>query len=207
MASLDEIGALANDVPAKLSCSLIQINSTLTWLDILNCRLVKVFLMTLSMVEAYDFLRQQNLGVISTVSEEGIPEAAFINYGVTEHLELILETLQTSRKYKNLYRNPNVAMAIVTELGKECHTCQYEGIVSWPTEAALPGLLDIYFAARPEGLLHRGWPHLVYLQIRPTWIRISNYDLLNWKVRELDLRGSAIEIDPIALISLPPPPE
>ncbi|MDA8093463.1 MAG: pyridoxamine 5'-phosphate oxidase family protein [Betaproteobacteria bacterium] len=162
--------------------------------------------MTLPVAEAYDFLKQQNLGVISTVSEQGTPEAALVNYGVTENLELILETLQTSRKYKNLYRNPNMAMVVGT--GKECLTCQYEGVVSWPTDAALPGLLDIYFAARPEGLLHRGWPDLVYLHVRPTWIRISKYDLMNWQVRELDLRSLASgTAQAVASKPLPPPPE
>ena len=158
--------------------------------------------MTLSKTEAYDFLKRQNLGVISTISEHAAPEAALINYGVTEDLELIFETLQTSRKYRNLYRNPKMAM--VMGVGKDCLTCQYEGAVSWPSEAALPGLLDLYFAARPEGLQHRGWPDLVYLQVRPTWIRISNYDLLNWQVRELDLRDAAA--DPEAIAPLPPPP-
>ncbi|MDE2466304.1 MAG: pyridoxamine 5'-phosphate oxidase family protein [Alphaproteobacteria bacterium] len=162
--------------------------------------------MTLSIVEVYNFLGRRNLGVISTVSEQGTPEAALINYGVTEHLELILETLQTSRKYKNLYRNPNMAMVVGT--GKECLTCQYEGVVSWPSDAALPGLLDIYFAARPEGLLHRGWPDLVYLLVRPIWIRISNYDLMDWKVQELDLQDLPTETDQMsASVALPPPPE
>ena len=142
--------------------------------------------MTLSIAEAYDFPSRQNLGVISTVSEHGTPEAALVNYGMTESLELILETLQTSRKYKNLYRNPDMAMVMGT--GKECLTCQYEGVMSWPSDAALRGLLDVYFVARPEGLLRRSWPDLVYLLVRPTWIRISNYDLMNWHVRELDLR-------------------
>lgn len=162
--------------------------------------------MTLSRAEAYDFLRRQNLGVISTVSEQGIPEAALVNYGVTESLELILETLQSSRKYKNLYRNPHAALAM--GLGKECLTCQYEGVVRWPSDATLPGLLDVYFTARPEGLLHRGWPDLVYVVVKPSWIRISNYDLMNWNVRELDLRASPIETDQtVASTPLPPPPE
>ena len=162
--------------------------------------------MALTIAEAYEFLRQQNLGVISTVSEQGTLEAALVNYGVTEDLDLILETLHTSRKYRNLCRNPHMAMVVGT--GKECLTCQYEGVVSWPSDAALPGLLDVYFAARPEGLLHRGWPDLVYLHVRPTWIRISNYDLMHWNVRELDLQDLAPEADQaVALMPPPPPPE
>lgn len=158
----------------------------------------------LSKTEAFDFLRRQNLGVISTISEQGRPEAALINYGVTKDLELIFETLQTSRKYRNIFGNPAVAMVI--GFGKECLTCQYEGIACWPSEAALPELLDVYFAARPEGLLHRGWPGLAYIQVRPTWIRLSNYDLLDWKVREIALSSAGVG-QKIAGMRLPPPPE
>ena len=156
--------------------------------------------MTLPAAEAYEFLKRQNIGVISTVSEQGVPEAALVNYGVTESLELILETLQTSRKFRNLHHNPQMAM--VMGVGKDCLTCQYEGIAGWPAQAALPGLLDIYFAARPEALQHRGWPDLVYLHVRPVWIRISNYDLMHWNVKELRLNGPAARA---ASIPLPPP--
>jgi len=157
--------------------------------------------MTLSTAEAYDFLARHRLAVMSTVSEHGVPEAALINYGVTKDLEIIFETLQTSRKFRNLCSNPKVAM--VMGWGRECLTCQYEGVVGLPSENALPSLLEIYFAARPEGRGHRGWPDLVYLCAKPTWVRLSNYDLMNWNIKELDLRGAGT----VRLLPLPLPPE
>jgi len=146
----------------------------------------------LSPQKAFSFLSGQGLAVMSTVSPHAEPEAALINYGVTNDLELIFETLQTSRKYANLARNPRTALVINGENGSEgtWETCQYEGIVDRPDEFALEPYLDIYFAARPEGRQHRGWPDLVYLRIRPTWIRVSNYSR-NWKVEELDWRDRA----------------
>jgi len=136
---------------------------------------------------AYEFLTRGNLAVMSTVSENGEPEAALINYGVTRELELIFETLQTSRKYENLRFNPHAALVMGFE--NECETCQYEGIVDRPDEYELPPLLETYFAARPDALAHRGWPDLIYLRIRPCWLRISNYSL-HWRVEEIDLRKS-----------------
>ena len=140
--------------------------------------------MTLNPKRAFAFLRRQNVAVISTVSENGLPEAALINYGVTKDLELVLETLQTSRKYINLHRNPNAALVMGWQ--NECETCQYQGIADEPDASILPPLLDVYFAARPEALAHRDWPDLTYLRIRPRWIRISNYGR-TWKVEELQL--------------------
>ena len=150
----------------------------------------------------FQFLGKRNLAVISTVSERGEPEAALINYGVTSDLELIFETLRTSRKYANLYRNPRAALVMGFE--GECETCQYEGIVDSPDERALKPLLDTYFHARPEALGHRDWPDLVYLRVRPIWIRMSNYGR-DWDVEELSLEKS----DSIGGFgsSLPRPPE
>jgi pyridoxine/pyridoxamine 5'-phosphate oxidase len=154
----------------------------------------------LSRQKAYQFLGARNLAVMSTVTESGEPEAALINYAVTRDLELIFETLQTSRKYANLCRSPKAAL--VMGFAGECETCQYEGIVDRPDEYLMQPLLETYFAARPEGLEHRGWPNLIYLRIRPTWIRISNYSR-NWKVEELDLRNRADELRTHTLLPLP----
>lgn len=142
--------------------------------------------MALTSERIYEFLSGRNLAVISTVSTPGLPEAALINYGVTRDLELVLATLQTSRKFANLLLNSHAALVMGWE--KECETCQYEGIVDRPDELALPALLETYFAARPEGLSHRGWPDLTYLRVRPRWIRLSKYDGFSWAAEELAFR-------------------
>lgn len=140
--------------------------------------------------QVYDFLNRSNLAVISTVAETNLPEAALINYGVTRDLELVFETLQTSRKCANIARNPHVAL--VMGFSGECISCQYEGVVDKPDARDLRSLLPIYFKARPEGLGHRDWPGLIYLRVRPRWIRISSYGPgLNWNVDEWRCRGEA----------------
>ncbi len=140
--------------------------------------------MALNCKQAYEFLSRSNRTVISTTTAQGLPEAALINYGVTRDLELVFETLQTSRKYANLMRDPHAALVMGFE--SECRTCQYEGIVDRPDASELPALLRIYFKARPEARGHRDWPDLVYLRVRPTWLRISSYGPgLDWEVDEL----------------------
>ena len=112
-----------------------------------------------------------------------MPEGALINYGVTEGLELVFETLRTSRKYRNLQSNPHAAFVMGWQ--NECLSCQYDGVVDELSERGAESLLDIYFAARPEGLGHRDWPNLTYLRARPRWVRISNYNLTAWNVEEI----------------------
>jgi pyridoxine/pyridoxamine 5'-phosphate oxidase len=128
----------------------------------------------------YDFLKPHRYGVISTMSENGAPEAALIGIAATPELDLVFETLNTSRKYRNLQRNPQVALVIGWDDEK---TLQYEGTAGEPEEADWDALKDIYYAARPENRDHEGWPGLTYIRVRPRWIRISNY-AMPWSVEE-----------------------
>ena len=67
--------------------------------------------------EIYAFLRGHRLAVISSVSPAAAPQAALIGIAVTEALDIIFDTLSTSRKYANLRADPRVA------LGKPSKPC------------------------------------------------------------------------------------
>lgn len=136
--------------------------------------------MSLSKAEAFQFLKSATFGAIATVSRDGSPEAALVNIAATEDLELIFETIQTTRKCINLRRNPRVA--IVAWRGDE--TLQCEGMADEPDEHARAPLLESYFARQPEALGHCGWPGLTYFRVRPHWIRLSRYGT-TFSVREL----------------------
>ncbi|WP_082077265.1 pyridoxamine 5'-phosphate oxidase family protein [Bradyrhizobium sp. LTSPM299] len=47
------------------------------------------------------FLRKHRLAVVSTV-HDGAPQAAVVGIAVTDELEIIFDTLTTSRKFTNL---------------------------------------------------------------------------------------------------------
>jgi hypothetical protein len=138
--------------------------------------------LSLSRKDAYDFLSTARLAALSTISGDGKPESALVNVAVTPELELIFETIQTTRKCVNLRRDPRVAF--VCWHGDE--TLQYEGIADEPDAYALQSLLDIFFAACPDALAHRDWPGLTYFRVRPRWIRLSRYGA-SWSVKELSL--------------------
>jgi uncharacterized pyridoxamine 5'-phosphate oxidase family protein len=136
---------------------------------------------SLTRKSAYEFLKTCPFGAIATVGAAKGPEAALVNIAVTEDLELVFETLQTTRKCLNLRRDPRVA--IVT--WKENETLQFEGVADEPDEFARDALLETYFAARPDARAHVGWPDLVYMRVKPRWIRLSYYFGTSWRVEEL----------------------
>jgi pyridoxine/pyridoxamine 5'-phosphate oxidase len=127
-----------------------------------------------------EFIRAHGLGVVSTNSATGAPEAALVNIAVTEDLELIFYALQDTRKCVNLRRDPRVAVVIGWDDEK---TLQYEGTADEPRNEELVRLKKIYGASRPDAQFQMAWPGVTYFRVRPSWIRLSDYGS-PWSVEE-----------------------
>lgn len=128
--------------------------------------------MAVSKQELYDFIKARSLAVLATVSGDGAPEAALVGIAVTPDLELIFDTLDATRKFPNLMRDPRIAFVIGWD-GEE--TLQYEGVADQPEGEELERLKDIYFAAIPDGRDRQDWPGLTYVRVKPRWVRFSSY--------------------------------
>jgi len=135
--------------------------------------------------EIFAFLKKTPYGVVSTVHEDGAPEAALISLAVTPELDVVFETLNTARKYLNAMRDPRVAVVIG---GREDKTVQIEGLADEPVEAELERLKAAYYAECASNEGHRGWPGMTYLRVKPRWIRYSDY-AMPWSVEEYSLRS------------------
>jgi len=122
------------------------------------------------------FLRGHKLAVQSSVSERGTPQAAVVGFVVTDQLEIFFDTLDTTRKVRNLRRNPNIAFVIGGLLAGDERTVQYEGVADEPTGPELDRLKEFYFATFPDGRQRQSWPGLIYIRARPMWIRYSDYN-------------------------------
>lgn len=115
---------------------------------------------------------QNKLAVFSSIASSG-PQSALVGIAVTPDLEVIFDTVKHSRKYPNLVADPRCSLVIGTTSGT---TVQYEGIAREVTEAAeLTRLKETYFAAFPDGPSRESWPGIVYIAVKPTWIRYSDY--------------------------------
>lgn len=120
----------------------------------------------------YDFISHSKYAVLATVNEDNEPEAATVGIAVSEDLHIIFDTLDTSRKFRNLLSNPKVALVIT--IGEE--TVQYEGQASLHTPAGdTDAMLGIYLAAFPDGRKRQSDPSTVYFTVKPGWIRFSSF--------------------------------
>jgi pyridoxine/pyridoxamine 5'-phosphate oxidase len=111
----------------------------------------------------FEFLSSQRLGVLGTIAPDGSPQSALIGIAVTDRLEIVFDTLRTTRKYRNLVSNP--AASFVVGWAGEI-TVQYEGEAREPVGAELAAYQATYF---------KTWPDITHFVIRPKWVRYSDY--------------------------------
>jgi general stress protein 26 len=123
-----------------------------------------------------EFLRLHRLAVQTSVSAAGAPQAAIVGFAATDQFEIVFDTLRTTRKAQNLRLTPRVALVIGGWVPNDERTVQYEGEADEPAGAELDRLKQVYFAAYPDGPSRAGWPGLIYVRVRPTWIRYSDYN-------------------------------
>jgi general stress protein 26 len=123
--------------------------------------------------EVYEFMNKERLAVLSTVTGDGQPQSALMGMAVTPQLEIIFDTVKSSRKYPNLKKNPRVAWVVgcTTEI-----TVQYEGVAEELAGEELAKYKKTYFAAFPDGPVRESWPGITYFVVRPTWVRYCDYN-------------------------------
>jgi hypothetical protein len=91
---------------------------------------------------------------------------------VSDDLEIVFDTLKTTRKYQNFERRPQIALVIGWD---DARTAQIEGIADEPTGSEGERMRQVYFAAYPDGVERLAWPGITHIRVRPTWIRYSDF--------------------------------
>ena len=131
--------------------------------------------------EVYQFMKNERLAVLATVAEDGQPEAALMGMAVTPQLEIVFDTVKSSRKYPNLKKNPRVAWVVgcTTEV-----SVQYEGIAEELEGEELAKYKKMYFSVFPDGPARESWPGITYFVVRPTWVRYCDYNPGSRRIEE-----------------------
>jgi general stress protein 26 len=121
------------------------------------------------------FLRRHRYAVQATVTPAGTAQAAVVGIAVSDDLEIVFDTLESTRKLQNLRRNPAISLVIggCTEGDEE--TVQLDGVADEPVGGDLERLKQVYYATFPDGPTRLSWPGLVYVRVRPKWLRYSNF--------------------------------
>jgi hypothetical protein len=130
------------------------------------------------------FISKHRYAVLSSLARNATSQSALIGIAVSPKLEMIFDTVKSSRKYSNLIANPCCSLVIGWENEQ---TLQYEGIASEPTGEELSRYQKIYFATWPDGPARLSWPGLTHFVVRPTWLRYSDFNQYPPQISELTL--------------------
>ncbi len=130
----------------------------------------------------HGFMARQRLGVVSSIGPDGRPQAALVGIAITPELEIVFDTVDSSRKYANLTARP--ACAVVLGWSSE-QTVQLEGEAALLQGAELERYTRLYFEAWPDGRARLAWPGIASFVVRPRWIRYSDFDLFPALIEEI----------------------
>jgi pyridoxine/pyridoxamine 5'-phosphate oxidase len=130
----------------------------------------------------HQFISQHRYAVVSSLAPENTPQSALIGIAVSPNLEIIFDTVKSSRKYPNLIANPNCSLVIGWENEQ---TLQLEGRAHEPQGPDLARYQKIYFETWPDGPARLHWPGVVHLVVRPTWIRYNDFNQSPPQISEL----------------------
>lgn len=119
----------------------------------------------------YEFIKNHKIAVLSTVTSDFLPQSAVVGISVQDNLELLFGTINTSRKWVNLQKNPKVSLVIGWEGGK---TVQYEGEAFELSNGDRVEALKNHFASVPSLAKFVSEKEAAIFKIKPKWLRYSD---------------------------------
>jgi pyridoxine/pyridoxamine 5'-phosphate oxidase len=123
--------------------------------------------------DIHAFMTRFRYGVESSIAPDGWPQSALVGIAVTTELEIIFDTVRSSRKYQNLVARPSCSF--VVGWGGE-QTVQFEGTAVEPQGTELERVRESYFAVWPDGRDRLAWSGLTHFVVKPRWLRFSDFD-------------------------------
>jgi hypothetical protein len=76
--------------------------------------------------ELYAFMAKHRLGVLGSICPRDTPQSALVGIAISPQLEIIFDTVTSSRKYPNLTARPSCSF-VIGGWGAGEQTVQYEG--------------------------------------------------------------------------------
>jgi hypothetical protein len=62
--------------------------------------------------DLFEFIAMRRLAVLASISPEGAPQSALVGIAAISDLEVVFDTVKSTRKYRNLVANPSCSFVI-----------------------------------------------------------------------------------------------
>lgn len=122
--------------------------------------------------EFVTFVRKHGLGVVATLGPNGTPQAAVVAILATELGEVVFGCERGSRKFANIQRRPEVALAIGWDSDEI--TVQCEGIADEPAGTDMERCMKCYLARFPTEQQLVQSEEFALVRVRMNWIRYAD---------------------------------
>jgi Pyridoxamine 5'-phosphate oxidase len=121
------------------------------------------------------FLRAERHAAVASVAADGAPQAAVVGVVVSDDFEVFFDTLERTRKAVNLRARGRSALVLGGFEPTAQRTVQLEGVADEPRGTELERLKALYFERFLDGPTRQAWPGLIYVRVRPTWLRYTDF--------------------------------
>ena len=121
-----------------------------------------------------EFIRSHRLAVQVPLSHNA-PQAAVVGFAICDTFEIVFDASQTTRKAMNLRQNRRIALVIGGLASGDERTVQVEGLADEPVGRDLERVRTMFYSVFPDGLARANRPDLIYIRVRLTWMRYSDY--------------------------------
>ncbi len=135
---------------------------------------------------ALAFLQKRNpkVCVLATASKDGQTEAAFVGFAIKEDLIFIVNTEQKSRKFKNIQQNPHVSLVI--GWGFSENNVQIDGKARVIENQEEQATESFFYEQNPDAKQFKT-PTTMFIEIKPTWMRVIDISTHPPKILEENL--------------------
>jgi pyridoxine/pyridoxamine 5'-phosphate oxidase len=118
------------------------------------------------------FVRQRGLAAVATLGPDGTPQATVVAVVATDLGEVVFGCERDSRKFVNIQRRPEVALAIGWDEDGIAVQCQ--GTADEPLGVARERCVQYYLARYPEEQQRVASQVIGLVRIRPSWLRYGD---------------------------------
>ena|ERR1700757_2816239 len=131
--------------------------------------------------DVFEFIHKHDLMVVSTVDAAATPESAVVEFGEYGEHNLVMDTLTTSRKFKNLATNNKTSLVIGWD---NDITVQINAIAHILEGEELLEAKRLYFEKNQRARKWENREGIAYFGFKPTWIRYSDVGQNPWVIEE-----------------------
>ncbi len=161
-----------------------EINQVVSQLDDWSCATQLEFNWPPSEPDILDFLALQSHCMVSTVSPDGMPSGATVAFSAHQGLRVIFGTAETSRKFRHLETNPQVAVTVTDPVRRL--TVQLQGRARQLAGTELAQYEPAHYSKLPGSRPFKDQPGETFWLVEPTTVQFSDCWPKPWLVHVLE---------------------